>query len=152
MQDIVISVIANLISAINEIVHPISASCSAALPLFHVFPFATAAAMPLGLFVSAFLSTSGRAAISSAAILHINSILAHKGQLMTPSPSLSPFGHVSDERAVAPQTLRDLRRAHRRAAAPVNLMLLLLRSARLWVGVLGGARSRLSTPGRSIPT
>ena len=65
MQDIVISVIANLISAINEIVHPISASCSAALPLFHVFPFATAAAMPLGLFVSAFLSTSGRAAISA---------------------------------------------------------------------------------------
>ena len=63
MQDIVISVIANMISAINEIVHPISASCSAALPLFHVFPIATAAAMPLGLFV--FLSTSGRAAISA---------------------------------------------------------------------------------------
>ena len=37
MQDIVISVIANLISAINEIVHPISASCSAALPLFYLF-------------------------------------------------------------------------------------------------------------------
>ena len=42
-----------MISAINEIVHPISGSCSAALPLFHVFPFATAvppfhsAAMPL---------------------------------------------------------------------------------------------------------
>ena len=153
MQDIVISVIANLISAINEIVHPISASCSAALPLFHVFPFATAAAMPLGLFVSAFLSTSGRAAISAPVPLFCISVAFWpKGKLMTQSPSLSPFGHVSDERAVAPQTLRDLRRAHRRAAAPVNLMLLLLRSARLWVGVLGGARSRLSTPGRSIPT
>ena len=151
MQDIVISVIANLISAINEIVHPISASCSAALPLFHVFPFATAAAMPLGLFV--FLSTSGRAAISAPVPLFCISVAFWpKGKLMTQSPSLSPFGHVSDERAVAPQTLRDLRRAHRRAAAPVNLMLLLLRSARLWVGVLGGARSRLSTPGRSIPT
>ena len=54
MQDIVISVIANMISAINEIVHPISASCSAALPLFHLFLITTAAppfhsaAMPLG--------------------------------------------------------------------------------------------------------
>ena len=152
MQDIVISVIANLISAINEIVHPISASCSAALPLFHVFPFATAAAMPLGLFVSAFLSTSGRAAISAPVPLFCISVAFLPIRENCRRNRHPPNPSDSDERAVAPQTLRDLRRAHRRAAAPVNLMLLLLRSARLWVGVLGGARSRLSTPGRSIPT
>ena len=42
-----------MISVINEIVHPVSASCSAALPLFHLFLVTTAAppfhsaAMPL---------------------------------------------------------------------------------------------------------
>ena len=153
MQDIVISVIANLISAINEIVHPISASCSAALPLFYFSSRNGSGNAAWFIRVSVFVDQRPRRYFSaSAAILHISRILAHTGKLMTQSPSLSPFGHVSDERAVAPQTLRDLRRAHRRAAAPVNLMLLLLRSARLWVGVLGGARSRLSTPGRSIPT
>ena len=136
MQDIAISVIANLISAINEIAHPISASCSAALPLFQVFPFATAVppfhSAACRFRVSVFVDQRPRRYFSaSAAILHISSILAHKGKLMTQSPSLSPFGHVSDERAVAPQTLRDLRRAHRRAAARVDRMLLLLRSPRL---------------------